>query len=124
LFPGPTASTPRASVRSIQRLFERLRVAAGLTKRVTPHSLRHATATEAIGRGVSLPDTAALMRHARIETTMIYVAIASNARRVAATRIGAAIPRSILPRGDATTKPSTEGGHDAVDAEHELRDAA
>ncbi len=124
LFPGPTPSCPRASVRSIQRLFERLRETAGLTKRLTPHSLRHATATEAIGRGVSLPDTAALMRHARIETTMIYVAIASNARRLAATRIGAAIPRSILPREDTVMKPTTEGGQDAVDAEHELCDAA
>jgi integrase/recombinase XerC len=125
LFPSASPHAPRASVRSIQRLLARLRHAAGLAKRITPHSLRHATATEAIGRGVSLPATAALMRHARVETTMLYVALVSTARRDAATRIGAAIPRSVLPVSRNHSEfPSFGGVHDAVDAEDDLRDAA
>jgi site-specific recombinase XerD len=122
LFPSRNLLVPRASVRSIQRLLARLRRDAGLAKRITPHCLRHATATEAIGRGVSLPDTAALMRHARVETTMTYVALASTARRDAARRIGAAIPRSVLPSLQAPG-PSM-GAHVAVDAEDDFCDAA
>lgn len=125
LFPSCSPKPTRASVRSVQRLLERLRRAAGLAKRITPHGLRHATATEAIGRGVSLPATAALMRHARVETTMGYVALASTARREAAAKIGAAIPRSVLP---IPQNPSgiqgSVGVHAPVDAEDDLRDAA
>lgn len=125
LFPSTSRRTDRASVRSVQRLLARLRRRAGLAKPITPHSLRHATATEAISRGVSLPDTAALMRHARVETTMGYVALASNARREAATTIGAAIPRSVLPvsQNPSEIRP-VEGVHDAVDADDDLCDTA
>lgn len=111
----------RASVRSIQRLLARLRQDAGLAKRITPHSLRHAAATQAIARGVSLPDTAALLRHARVETTMGYVHLASDARRNAATRIAAAIPRSVLRRKDSENRGG-DGARDAVDAEHDFSD--
>lgn len=125
LFPGASASTGRTSVRSVQRLFVRLRCDAGITKPVTPHGLRHATATEAIGRGVSLPATAALMRHARVETTMGYVALASTARREAATRIGSAIPRSVLAVSQNSSGIRALGGrHDAVDADGDFCDAA
>lgn len=116
LFPGADP-TRQISIRSIQRLVVRLRNRAGISKPITPHSLRHATATQAIARGVDLPTTAALMRHSRVETTMRYVSLASNARRAAATRIGEAIPRDVLPdlgRGDPA----------AVDAEDELCDVA
>jgi hypothetical protein len=96
-----------------------------MTKPVTPHGLRHATATEAIGRGVSLPATAALMRHARVETTMGYVSLASTARREAATRIGSAIPRSVLPTSQNPSEILHLGGvGDAVDAEDDFYDAA
>ena len=109
----------RGSVRSIQRLLARLRQDAGLSKRITPHSLRHAAATQAIARGISLPETAALLRHARVETTMGYVHLASDARRNAATRIAAAIPRSVLARKDSEIR-GVDGAHDAVDAEHDF----
>ncbi len=125
LFRSAKGAAGRASVRSVQRLLVRLRREAGIAKPVTPHGLRHATATEAIGRGVSLPATAALMRHARVETTMGYVALASSARREAATRIGSAIPRSVLPPAQNPSGIRPLGGrHDAVDADGDFCDEA
>lgn len=124
LFPSTSRRAARASVRSIQRLLARLRRETGLAKHITPHSLRHATATEAIGRGVSLPATAALMRHARVETTMLYVALVSTARREAATCIGGAIPRNVLPISqNHSENPPFCGVHDAVDADDDLCDS-
>ena len=126
--PGPLfarTATTAVSVRSVQRLLARLRREAGITKRLTPHSLRHGTATMAIARGVDLPTTAALMRHARVETTMLYVALASEARRDAANRLGGAIPRSVLPapRNHSESRPS-RGVGTPLDAEDEFCDAA
>jgi len=127
LFPSRdrAGSGSHLSVRSVERLLVCLRKRAGLTKQITPHSLRHAAATQAIIRGVDLPSVAALLRHRRIETTMGYVALASEARREAATRIGAAIPRSVLPAArNPSENPPESGVHDAVDAEHRFDDAA
>lgn len=121
LFPG--ARDRALSVRTVQRRVAALRVAAGIVKQITPHSLRHATATMAIARGVDLPTTAALMRHARVETTMLYVGLASEARRDAANRLGSAIPRSVLPP-KTQDLPANGGVPNAVDAEDGLRDAA
>lgn len=125
LFPSARPGAGRESVRSVQRLLVRLRREAGIAKPVTPHGLRHATATEAIGRGISLPATAALMRHARVETTMGYVALASTARREAAAKIGSAIPRSVLPglQNPSAIRP-LGGRYDAVDADGDFCDAA
>lgn len=122
LFPGRGGAA--VSVRSVQRLMARLRSKAGIAKRLTPHSLRHGTATLAIARGIDLPTTAALMRHARLETTLLYVALASEARRTAANRLGSAIPRSVLPQARNLSGNAQLGGVQMpVDAEHELCDA-
>lgn len=40
--------------------------------RVTPHILRHTTATTAIQNGMLVEDISKLLGHERIDTTMIY----------------------------------------------------
>jgi site-specific recombinase XerD len=127
LFPsrGRAGGRCHLSVRAIERLLVRLRDRAGIARPITPHSLRHAAATQGIARGVDLPTVAALLRHRRIETTMGYIALASDARRLAAATIGAAIPRSVLPRARNPSEiPPESGVHGAVDAEHRFDDAA
>ncbi|MBZ0117813.1 MAG: tyrosine-type recombinase/integrase, partial [Sandaracinaceae bacterium] len=72
LFPTerPSSSrTGRLSIRSLQRLVNRLAIDAGLGRALGPHALRHGTATSAISLGVDVPTTAELMRHASIATT-------------------------------------------------------
>lgn len=46
--------------------------AAGVDKRLSPHSLRHACVTLLLDAGVGVPDVQEFMGHAHIETTMRY----------------------------------------------------
>ncbi len=100
LFPTarPSSSTTgRLSIRSLQRLVERLAEDAGLGRRLGPHALRHGCATAAISLGVDVPTTAEVLRHASIATTQAYVHLARDARREALERIASLIPPSVVP---------------------------
>ncbi|MDT8346364.1 MAG: tyrosine-type recombinase/integrase [Flavobacteriaceae bacterium] len=52
--------------------------AAGITKRVTPHTLRHSYATHMMEQGVDLRHIQELLGHAKPETTMIYTHVAKK----------------------------------------------
>ena len=65
----------RLTVRSVQRLVKRYAIAAGITKDVTPHTLRHSFATDLLINGADIRSVQGLLGHANIATTQIYTHI-------------------------------------------------
>ncbi len=65
----------RLTARSIQRMVKRYASLAGITKHVTPHTLRHSFATDLITNGADIRSVQGLLGHANIATTQIYTHI-------------------------------------------------
>ena len=77
LFEGQDRLT-QYSDRSVQKVVKSAIIKAGITKRVTPHTLRHCFATHLMDSGVQLPYIQALLGHANIKTTMIYTHVTTQ----------------------------------------------
>lgn len=63
---------------SIQRAFRLARGRAGVSKRVTPRSLRHAFATHLVERGTNLRVVQTLLGHQSLNTTAVYTHLAKS----------------------------------------------
>ncbi len=84
----------RMTTRSISRIVKGHLVGAGLdSDRLTAHSLRHTAATMNLLNGGTLEETQQLLRHSRIDTTMIYLHHLDRAKNQSEERIAAAIFR-------------------------------
>lgn len=57
----------------LQRAIRRAAIQAGITKRVTPHTLRHCFATHLLWAGYDIRTVQELMGHNDIKTTMVYL---------------------------------------------------
>ena len=71
LFEGQDRKT-QYSERSVQSVVKQAVHKAGITKRVSPHTLRHCFATHLLDNGVQLPYIQHLLGHKDVKTTMIY----------------------------------------------------
>lgn len=62
----------RLTARSVQRLVSRYALLAGITKHVSPHTMRHSMATDLLMNGADLRSVQAMLGHSNIATTQIY----------------------------------------------------
>ena len=62
----------RLTSRSVQRIIKRYATIAGITRKVTPHVIRHSFATDLLSNGADLRSVQALLGHANIATTQVY----------------------------------------------------
>lgn len=74
---GDQPLTPR----SIQRLVQKYARAAGITKPVTPHTMRHSFATDLLQNGADIRSVQTMLGHSSITTTQIYTHITDKELR-------------------------------------------
>jgi len=77
LFPGRAPDRPMTT-RQFNRLFHATAEAAGITKPVTLHSLRHSFATHLLERGIDIRVIQALLGHTKLDTTARYTRVATG----------------------------------------------
>jgi site-specific recombinase XerD len=71
----------RLTPRSIERIVHQYAIIAGISKKVTPHVIRHSFATDLLSNGADIRSVQMMLGHANIATTQIYTHITDKQLR-------------------------------------------
>ncbi len=71
----------RLTPRAIQEMISKCARLAGITKKVTPHTLRHSYATDLLGHGADLRSVQELLGHKNVATTQVYTHVTNKQLR-------------------------------------------
>ncbi len=71
----------RLTQRSIERIVKHYAIKAGISKKVTPHVIRHSFATDLLSNGADIRSVQMMLGHANIATTQIYTHVTDKQLR-------------------------------------------
>jgi site-specific recombinase XerD len=99
LFPGRNPLEP-LSTRQLNRAVHAAAEAAGIKKRVSPHTLRHSFATHLLEQDTDIRVIQVLLGHAKLDTTALYTRVANATIRTVTSPLDRLAP---LTEGRPTT---------------------
>ena len=70
--PSTSGNFRRLTARSIQRMVSKYALLAGITKHVSPHTMRHSFATDLLMNGADIRSVQSMLGHSSITTTQVY----------------------------------------------------
>jgi site-specific recombinase XerD len=114
LFPGQNPVNPMTT-RQLTRACHAAAQMAEITKRVTPHTLRHSFATHLLEHNIDVRVIQVLLGHAKLDTTALYTRVATNTIREVMSPLDRLTP--LLPKKDETKHPTKQETKNEAKAE-------